>query len=37
VPVSRTLTPYRLGLFITLFFLAVFLVVGTGWLLLVTG
>ena len=27
---------YRLGLFVTLFFLAVFLTVGTGWLLLVT-
>jgi DASS family divalent anion:Na+ symporter len=28
---------YRLGLLITLFFLAVFLVVGTGWILLITG
>jgi len=28
---------YRLGLLVTLFFLAVFLVVGTAWLLLVTG
>jgi len=28
---------YRLGLLITLFFLAVFLVVGTGWLMLTTG
>jgi DASS family divalent anion:Na+ symporter len=28
---------YRLGLLMTLFFLAVFLVVGTGWILLVTG
>jgi divalent anion:Na+ symporter, DASS family len=28
---------YRLGLFITLFFMVVFLVVGTGWILLVTG
>ena len=28
---------YRLGLLMTLFFLAVFLVVGTAWLLLVTG
>ena len=27
---------YRLGLFITVFFLAVFLTVGTGWLLVVT-
>jgi len=28
---------YRLGLFITLFFMAVFLLIGTVWLLLVTG
>jgi len=28
---------YRLGFFVTLFFLAVFLVVGTAWILLVTG
>ncbi|MBK9246512.1 MAG: DASS family sodium-coupled anion symporter [Burkholderiales bacterium] len=28
---------YRLGLFITLFFMAVFLLIGTAWLLLVTG
>jgi DASS family divalent anion:Na+ symporter len=28
---------YRLGLLITIFFLAVFLVVGTGWLMLTTG
>jgi DASS family divalent anion:Na+ symporter len=28
---------YRLGLLTTLFFLAVFLVVGTGWILLITG
>jgi len=28
---------YRLGLLVTLFFLAVFLVVGTAWLLVVTG
>jgi DASS family divalent anion:Na+ symporter len=28
---------YRLGLLITLFFMAVFLVVGTAWILLVTG
>ena len=28
---------YRLGLFTTLFFLAVFMVIGTGWILLVTG
>jgi DASS family divalent anion:Na+ symporter len=28
---------YRLGLLVTLFFMAVFLVFGTGWLLLVTG
>jgi len=28
---------YRLGLLVTLFFMAVFLVVGTAWLLLVTG
>ena len=28
---------YRLGLLVTLFFLAVFLVVGTGWILLITG
>jgi DASS family divalent anion:Na+ symporter len=28
---------YRLGLLVTLFFLAVFLVVGTAWILLVTG
>lgn len=28
---------YRLGLLTTLFFLAVFLVIGTGWILLVTG
>jgi DASS family divalent anion:Na+ symporter len=27
---------YRLGFFVTLFFLAIFLVVGTGWILLVT-
>jgi DASS family divalent anion:Na+ symporter len=27
---------YRLGFFVTLFFLAVFLVIGTGWILLVT-
>jgi divalent anion:Na+ symporter, DASS family len=27
---------YKLGLFITLFFLAIFLVLGTGWILLVT-
>jgi DASS family divalent anion:Na+ symporter len=27
---------YRLGVFVTLFFLAIFLVVGTGWILLVT-
>jgi DASS family divalent anion:Na+ symporter len=27
---------YRLGFFVTLFFLAVFLVVGTGWILLIT-
>jgi len=29
--------PYRLGLPATLFFLAVFLVIGTGWILLVAG
>jgi len=28
---------YRMGLLITLFFLAVFLVVGTGWILLISG
>ena len=28
---------YRLGLMVTLFFLAVFLVVGTAWILLITG
>jgi DASS family divalent anion:Na+ symporter len=28
---------YRLGLLITLCFLAVFLVVGTGWILLISG
>jgi DASS family divalent anion:Na+ symporter len=28
---------YRLGLLVTLFFLAVFLVVGTAWILLITG
>jgi DASS family divalent anion:Na+ symporter len=28
---------YRLGLLVTLFFLAVFMVVGTAWILLVTG
>ena len=27
---------YRLGLFVTLFFLAIFLVIGTGWILLIT-
>ncbi len=27
---------YRLGLLTTLFFMAVFLVIGTGWILLVT-
>ena len=27
---------YRLGFFVTLFFLAVFLVIGTGWILLIT-
>ena len=27
---------YRLGLLITLYFLAIFLVIGTGWILLVT-
>ena len=29
--------PVRLGLLMTLFFLAVFLVVGTAWILLITG
>ena len=36
---SRYLTQfelYRLGFFVTLFFLAVFLVIGTGWILLIT-
>jgi DASS family divalent anion:Na+ symporter len=28
---------YRLGLLMTLFFLAVFLVIGTAWILLITG
>ena len=28
---------YRLGLLTTLFFLAVFMVIGTGWILLVSG
>jgi DASS family divalent anion:Na+ symporter len=28
---------YRLGLLLTLFFLSVFLVIGTAWILLVTG
>jgi divalent anion:Na+ symporter, DASS family len=28
---------YRLGLLVTLFFLAVFLVVGTAWILLIAG
>jgi DASS family divalent anion:Na+ symporter len=28
---------YRLGLLVTLFFLVVFLVVGTAWILLITG
>ena len=27
---------YRLGFFVTLFFLAIFLVIGTGWILLIT-
>ena len=27
---------YRLGLFVTLFFVAVFMVIGTPWILLVT-
>ena len=27
---------YRLGLFVTLFFLAIFLLIGTGWMLLIT-
>jgi len=28
---------YRLGLLMTLFFAAIFLTVGTGWIMLVTG
>ncbi len=28
---------YRLGLLMTLFFFAVFLVIGTAWILLITG
>ena len=28
--------PYRLGLLTTLFFMAVFLAIGTGWILMVT-
>jgi len=27
---------YRLGFFVTLFFLAIFLAIGTGWILLIT-
>jgi di/tricarboxylate transporter len=27
---------YRLGLFVTVFFLAIFLVIGTGWIMLIT-